>query len=222
MGAASLTHRVAYNRAMLGSFHVEMMHLALHETLSPRALKKMTRANVKQDGLRGQIGHTEYHFDNNAFEKSYAYIEEQRALTISSLMANDAPSAWTAFGRLAHTVQDFYAHSNYVELWRARQPQGAIPAPPEMDPVDPDVLHSPALRSGKIYFLEILTLIMPLRPLVMPFLPRDSHAWMNLDSPERGPGFKYAFHAATKRTNIEFEKTTKGLPADLFMLLVDK
>ena len=75
--------------------------------------------------MRGQIGHDEYHFDNNAFEKSYAYIEEQRALTISSLMANDVFSAWSAFGRLTHTVQDFYSHSNYVDLWLSRQPEGA-------------------------------------------------------------------------------------------------
>ena len=68
-----------------------MMHLALDDKFSSRALNKIIKANLNQDRLRGQIGHDEYHFDNNAFGKSYAYIEEQQARTVSSLIANDAP-----------------------------------------------------------------------------------------------------------------------------------
>ena len=178
--------------------------------------------NLYQDRLRGQLGHDEYHFDNNAFEKSYEYMEQQRALTVSSLLANDAPAAWSAFGRLTHAAQDFYAHSNYIDLWLASQPDGAIPTPSEVDPLDPNLINTRALRSGKIYPLELLTFIPVLGPLVMPILPRDAHGWMNLDSPERGPNFPYAFQAAVKRTKLEFEKTTKSLPEDLFALFVDK
>ena len=198
------------------------MHLAFDDVFRSRALEKMIEANVKQDRLLGLIGHDEYHFDNNAFEKSYAYIEEQRALTVSGLMANDGPSAWAAFGRLTHTAQDFYAHSNYIDLWLSRQPDGAIPTPSEVDPLDPNLINSPALRSGTIYVLEGLTLIPPLKPLVMSFLPRDAHAWMNLDAPERASNFKYAFQAAVKRTMVEFERTTKNLPKDLLGLFVDQ
>lgn len=207
---------------MLQPFHIEIMYLALNDMFSPRALEKMIEANLKQDRLLGQIGHDEYHFDNNAFEKSYAYIGEQRALTVSSLMASDTSAAWAAFGRLTHTAQDFYAHSNYIVLWLSHRSDGAIPTPSEVDPLDLDLINSPALRSGKVYFLEALTIILPLKPLVMSFLPRDAHAWMNLDSPERGPNFQYAFEAAVKRTKIEFERTTKDLPMDLFALFVDK
>jgi hypothetical protein len=207
---------------MLKPFHIEIMHLALDDVFSPRALKKIIKANIRQDSLPGQIGHDEYHFDNNAFEKSYAYMEEQRALTVSSLRNNDAPSAWSAFGRLTHTAQDFYAHSNYIDLWLARQSDDVVPMPSEINPLDLHLIDSPALRSGKVYFLEALTLILPLKPLVMSFLPRDAHAWMNLDSPERGSNFQYAFQAALKRTVIEFERTTKDLPGDLFALFVDK
>jgi hypothetical protein len=207
---------------MLRKFHIEMMHLALDGIVSPRALDRMIAANLHQDCLRGQIGHDEYHFDHNAFGKSYAYIEEQRALTAASLRANDAAPAWAAFGRLTHTAQDFYAHSNYIALWLSRQPDGARPGPAEVDPIDPDLIHNPALRSGKVYWLELLTLILPLRPLIMSLLPRDSHAWMNIDSPERGPNFPYAFQAAVKRTEIEFQKTTKDVPDNVFRLFVDE
>lgn len=214
--------RFAYNRKMLTRFHIEMMHLALGDLFSPRALKEMIVANVRQDRLRGQIGHPEYHFDHNAFDKSYAYIEEQRTLTISSLMSNDVRAAWSAFGRLTHTTQDFYAHSNYIDLWLACLPNGSTPTPSGIDPMHPDLIHSPSLRSGKVYLREILTFIPLLKPLFMSILPRDAHGWMNLDSPARGPNFKYAFKAACKRTQIEFEKTTRDLPGDLFKRFIDQ
>lgn len=168
------------------------------------------------------IGHDEYHFDSNAFAESYAYLEEQRSLTVSSLEANDVRSAWSAFGRLLHSAQDFYAHSNYIDLWLSCQPDGALPTPTEVDPVDEDLIHTHALRSGRIYLpLEALYFIRALRSIALRLLPRDSHAWMNLDSPEQGPNFKYAFQAAVKRTKIEFNKTAPPLPQDLLKLFVD-
>jgi hypothetical protein len=210
-----------YNLEMFTQFHVEIMHLALNDVFSPRALEKIIKANLRQDHLRGQIGHHEYHFDHNAFDKSYAYLEEQRALTVSSLMASNVPSAWSAFGRLTHTAQDFYAHSNYVDMWLTRQFNGLAPPPSQIDPMHPDLINSPALRSGKVYMREILTFIPPLKSFAMSILPRDAHDWMNLDSPKRGPNFPYAFQAAVKRTKIEFERTTRDLPEDLVMLFVD-
>jgi hypothetical protein len=207
---------------MLKPIHEEMIRLALGDQFSTRALERISAANVYQDRMRGQIGHAEYHFDDNAFEKSYAYIEGQRARTVLALMANDVSSAWSAFGRLTHTAQDFYSHSNYVELWLSRYSEGALPPPPEIDPVDPELLNAEALHSGRIYPLELLTVIRILKPLILSLLPRDAHGWMNLDYPARGPKFQYAFHAAVKRTRIEFEKTTKGLPVDLFGLFVGK
>jgi hypothetical protein len=205
---------------MLKLFHIEIMHLALDDVFSARALQTILKANLNQDRLLGQIGHDEYHFDNNAFERSYAYIEEQRALTVASLMANDLPPAWAAFGRLTHTAQDFYAHSNYINLWLARQSENVSPS--DVDPMDLDIMNAGALRSGKLYWLELLTFIAPLRPLIMPFMPRDAHAWMNLDSPERGPHFQYAFQAAVKWTKMEFERTAMDLPEALCALFVDK
>ena len=193
---------------MLTQYHIEIMLSAL-DGFSPRALSAITNANIYQDSPRGQFGHDEYHFDNNAFDKSYAYMEEQRRLTTSSLQSNDAPAAWSAFGRMSHSAQDFYAHSNYITLWLSFFDGKPPPAPHEIDPVDATLLNSPHLRSGKIYYpFEVLYYVRPLRPHVLSLLPRDSHAWMNLDSPEQGFKFDYAMQAAIKRTKIEFEKTT--------------
>jgi hypothetical protein len=208
---------------MLKPFHIEMTRLALDDQFSSMALEKIIAANLYQDRLLAQIGHDEYHFDGSVFEKSYQYVEEQRALTVSSLVANDALSAWSAFGRLIHAVQDFYSHSNYVDLWIASRSNGRVPTPSEIDPVDPDLLNHPALISGSVYLpLEALYHFHVLRPLLLRILPRDSHAWMNLDSPKQGANFAYAFQAAVKRTRIEFEKTIKDLPEGLFALFVDK
>jgi hypothetical protein len=155
--------------------------------------------------------------------KSYAYIEEQRALTVSALKNNDAPSAWSAFGRFLHTAQDFYAHSNYITLWVDRLNGQALPAPSEVEALNPDLLNSPDLRSGKTYYpLELLYFWRPARAFALSWLPHDSHAWMNLDSPEQGFKFDYAMQAAIKRTVIEYERTTLGFSDAMCRLFLDK
>jgi hypothetical protein len=197
---------------MLTQYHASITRKALSEHFSLRALEAIVTANLGQDNLRGQIGHDEYHFDNNAFEKSYAFIETQRALTISSLQDEDAPAAWAAFGRLTHTAQDFYAHTNYVDLWLARFTDQTLPSPSEIDPLIHELVNSPELHSGKLYYpFEALSFVPFLKRFVIPLLPKDSHAWMNLDSPERGKRFEYAIEAALKRTRHEFDQTVAGL-----------
>jgi len=213
-----------YNQTiMLPKIHAEIIKQALSVSFGAAALEKIIQANLHQDRLAGQIGHDEYHFDNNAFEKAYAYMEEQRSLIISSLQENGVPSAWSAFGRLTHSAQDFYAHSNYIDLWVAIQPDGAVPTTSEVDPLDEDLLRSRALRSGKLYYpLEVFAFIRFLKPIIKSLLPRDSHAWMNLDSSEQGSNFVFAYHAAVKRTKIEFEKIIACLTSDQFAAFVDK
>ena len=120
---------------MLTQYHIEIMLNTLGGRFSPRAISAIINANIYQDNVPGQFGHEEYHFDNNAFQKSYAYIEEQRALTGSALQMNDAPSAWSAFGRMTHTAQDFYAHSNYITLWLARFEGRTPPLRPRLIPL---------------------------------------------------------------------------------------
>lgn len=208
---------------MLTQYHIEIMLHALGERFSPRAMSAITYANVNQDRLSGQFGHDEFHFDNNAFEKAYAYIEEQRALTVSALQKNDALSAWSAFGRMTHTLQDFYAHSNYITLWLNRFAGQTPPPSPEVDPVDLTLIQSPDLHSGKVYYpFELLYFIRKTRAFSLRYLPKDSHAWMNLDTPEQGFKFDYAMQAAIKRTVIEYEKTTLGFSDDMCKLFLDK
>ena len=55
------------------------------------------------------------------------------------------------------------------------------------------------------------------RRFVRPLLPRDAHAWVNLDSPQTGPLFPYSLEAAVQRTAAEFERK---LPACADQLIV--
>jgi len=206
---------------MLVPIHEEMTRTALGSRVSPRALEVIIAANRKQDALHGQLGHDEYHFDNNAIDAGHRYITEQRGLVLAALLAPGVLSAWIAFGRLTHTAQDFYAHTNYVSMWLDQHP-GTPPAPPEIDPVQKSLIESPDIRSGKIYLpLDALYFVPFLRKIALAFLPNDSHGKMNLDSSKQGPHFAYARAAAIKRTEYEFDILEKILTPEMFTKFTD-
>jgi hypothetical protein len=201
---------------VLQAVHAEITRRALRTSFSPRALDAIITANVQVDAPWNQLGHDELHFDNNAFRLSRAHIAGQRAKIRPALQRGAAEGAWQAFGRLTHTAQDFYAHSNYVDLWLSCQPDGMVPAPAEIDPMDEALVENPSLRSGKSYLpFGALSFVPVLGHLILPLLPPDSHARMNLDSAERGRLFEYAFQAASKRTRLEYEIVVSDLPEPL-------
>lgn len=207
---------------MLTKYHVEMTRNALSPHFSERALEVIISANLKQDGPAGQIGHDEYHYDNNNIEKGDRYIIEQRGYVIAVLLSPGAVGAWVAFGRLLHTAQDFYSHSNYVTMW-LDQFDGTPPPPPDIEPLQKDLIESPKLRSSKVYMpMDALYFIPPLRPLMLKLLPKDSHGWMNLDSPAQGPKFPYAIAAGTKRSAYELELLRSLLTPEMFAKFTDK
>ncbi len=200
---------------MLIPYHREILSEALKGKIGTNALKIIAKANAKQDGLRGQIGHDEYHFDNNAFNESYAYIAENHVQVHNALKKGFMKKAWSAFGRLSHTAQDFYAHSNYIPLWLAKFDKKNTPTPPDVIHDDESIFQNPKLSSGKLYYpLELFSYIPPLKKHVMPHLPKDSHAWMNIDSPAQGKIFEYTFTAAVKATQDEWNKILEKLSSE--------
>jgi hypothetical protein len=201
---------------MKPEYHRRINTQALEKHVSPAALKIINAANVGQDALCYQLGHDHFHYDNNSFASGDTYIEEQRRIVIDALGGAEALPAWQAFGRLTHTAQDFYAHSNYVALWRERRPEAA---PDQIQPALAETLSDPRLHSGQLYYpFEAFSFIPGLQPLVASFLPDNSHARMNKDDPSR-PGFDFAYAAAVKRTEIEFQKIVQALtPAQAVLL----
>lgn len=207
---------------MLVAVHADMMRRALEGCVSARALRRMIRANVQVDAIWNQLGRHELHFDDSAFGKAYAYLAKQRSRIQPALEAGNYAAAWDAFGRLTHTAQDFYSHTNYVDLWVACQPDGMAPPASQIDPLDDTLVNSPALRSGKAYLpLGLLSFVPIIGPWVDRLLPADSHARMHLDSAARGPMFEYAFQAGVKRTRLEFEGVRHALPGGLMARFSD-
>lgn len=206
---------------MLTRYHRQITLEALGMELSSRALDIIIAANLGQDCLLGLIGHPEYHFDDSQFSAGKAYVDSQRWSVRQHLaQGEDSMCAWQAFGRLSHAVQDFYAHSNYVALWLRQlashsQSQQLDASYEQIEPLDPLILDSSELCSGRIYYpWDALGFIPILEPVMLRWLPSDSHTCMNLDRPERGPLFPYAIVAARKRTQVEFHRIVNDLPPE--------
>jgi hypothetical protein len=198
---------------MKRQYHIQITTEVIQDRVSQQVLESIVRANIAQDGLRGLIGHPEYHFDDNAFTAGWAYVGQQSEIILKAVGARrDARPAWQAMGRLTHAVQDFYAHSNYLKLWQAQYEPTEMPPPAEVNGLDTALLRHPDLRSGRIYYpLEALSLLPGLGNIIRRWLPPDSHAWMNLDSPKRGPLFQYALAAARQHTLVAFDRVSRQL-----------
>jgi hypothetical protein len=199
-------------------FHRSITTQALSAHFSLDALETVIHANLGQDFLLYQFGHDHFHYDSNTFTAGDAYIAELGRSVVNSLQRGEAVAARASFGKLTHAAQDFYAHSNYVALWRDAHPESA---PDGIDPLLISLLRDSRLHSGRIYYpLEIFAFIPPLKRYVLPLLPRDSHAWMNIDDPSR-PNFDYAYSAAVKRTVIEFERICPQLSQEQICFWTD-
>ena len=188
-------------------YHCQVLERALAQRVSARALRAIQAANLGQDSWIGLL-HPVYHFDDSRFAEGLAYVESCRA---EAAAAVDPPRAWAAFGWLSHAVADFYSHSNYVALWLEALGGAAPPPVTAIDGLDPALLKHPRLISGRIYFADVLYLVPRLRPWIRTWAPADSHAVMNLDSPDMGPLFPYSIEAAIQRTVAEFDRTLAAI-----------
>ena len=199
---------IAFQEKMKTEVHLTMLRTILGEAFSPGELGEVIWANLDQDSWKYQVGHDHVHFDNNSFTTAFAYCDGLRSGVLSALNEGAYPLARERFGRLTHTMQDLYAHSNYVELWMEKA--DGRPAV-EIDPDDQGIFADPRLQSGKLYYpAEVVTFLPGIPPWVIELFPADSHARMNKDGPNR-PGFDYALQAALKRTQMEFDQIKKML-----------
>jgi hypothetical protein len=139
------------------------------------------------------------HFDNCAFGPGAQRIYDLWQL-IESRTIQENP--FILFGTAIHTVQDFYAHSNWIELHDTERP---IPL------WDLNVNSLPAAIVSGTFFLDTPKLCGPDAP---------SHAQLNKDNPDSPEGskivqdgpnagqtlFDLAFGAALRATEVQFER----------------
>lgn len=203
-------------------YHLEICKRALVAQFSSRSLDVIFKANIGQDKIRYQFKHPHFHFDSNAFEASFNYIEEQRQIILEiNKSFGKLQASWQAFGRLTHVVQDFYAHSNYIQLWLNKFPYEEKPTPQFVVAMDMEILQDPNLHSGNVYIFDWLAFIPGFYAIAHHLTPADSHTHMNLDHPDRGMQFSYAIEAAVMRTAYEFKQTAALLGSSKLALFKD-
>ena len=201
---------------MDSKYHIQLLTETLAPYFSPHGLGEIIAANLGQDALRYQLGaYPEYHFDNNQLARSWAYVEAEHAHIGALVGQGDAAAQRAAFGRLTHSVHDFYAHSNYVDLWLAAHGGLANTTPEQIDGILPHLLHHPDLVTGSfLLWFDTLYYLPGVRHLLRSlYLRPGSHEAMNLDSPGQGPKFAYAMVAAQQRTRYEYERAIATLTA---------
>ncbi len=86
-------------------------------TFSDRAIQQIRDANKDTDCLSCQAN-ASLHFDDESFANATARLTNLKASVITKITASspDGASARKDLGGALHTLQDFYAHSNWVEL----------------------------------------------------------------------------------------------------------
>ena len=87
---------------------------------------------MDQPPLEGGVhgGLDDWHFDDCELDGAVEFINDRYDSTQSALANRSAFGATDQFGNLLHTVMDFYAHSNWVEMGF---PQTDDPDTPEVD-----------------------------------------------------------------------------------------
>lgn len=78
------------------------------------AQRTIITANAQVDFPVGYQPHE--HFDNEQFNAGHALLNERRNAVKKALEEGDAAEARNAVGKALHTLQDFYAHSNWIEM----------------------------------------------------------------------------------------------------------
>ena len=181
------------------NYHASLLLRAAPKEFSRNALLfSVIPANIAVDFNQKQ---KRLHFDNSAFTAGLEYIHELWSRIESGT------ACMTNFGRLTHTLQDFYSHSNWVELHQHLSP---IPV------WDLNVASLPAAVQSGTY---------PSPPGSARSTPTHAElnkdcpfAWFSpagarvvADGPNRGKSlFELGYEAALTATRIQFDRLMRG------------
>ncbi|XP_061734669.1 von Willebrand factor A domain-containing protein 7 [Nerophis ophidion] len=81
-----------------------------------RAMGEVVNANAEMDFLSSTKSDPVYHFDSERVDSAIAMLRRFWAHTLLSVRAHEHQSARHSLGQLFHSLQDFYSHSNWVEM----------------------------------------------------------------------------------------------------------
>ncbi|XP_072311351.1 von Willebrand factor A domain-containing protein 7 [Eucyclogobius newberryi] len=81
-----------------------------------RAVGEVVKSNAAMDFLSSTRSDPVYHFDSEQWDGAVAALRQMWTQTLLSLKAREYQRARHSLGQLFHSLQDFYSHSNWVEL----------------------------------------------------------------------------------------------------------
>ncbi|XP_030007783.1 von Willebrand factor A domain-containing protein 7 [Sphaeramia orbicularis] len=81
-----------------------------------RAVGEVVKSNVAMDFLSSTRSNPVYHFDSEQVNRSMVMLRQFWTQTILSVRVKEYQRARYSLGQLFHSLQDFYSHSNWVEL----------------------------------------------------------------------------------------------------------
>lgn len=96
---------------------------AVHESVTREALSEQGFETAAAEAILGgnlltdkdEFTDPKAHFDNEQFSAGAARIRAKLEAALEALDDCNIPQAWEQLGRALHPVQDFFAHSNWVE-----------------------------------------------------------------------------------------------------------
>ena len=192
-------------------FHQLITIDALTDNFSAAALKEIVNHNIRQDAIKNQLFHDEIHFDNNKFVEGNQLILDLHDCCVDSIKQGIYADARSAFGKITHTAQDFYAHSNYARLYEVLIENQTPNNNHNLDCLSPAILKSSFLKSHTVSFpFDYLCIIPLFARWFSKYFPEDSHARMNLDTPQSDGPFDLAYQLAVIRTRIEYQAIITG------------
>lgn len=183
------------------------------ETLkfSQRAIKQIRDANKDTDCLSCQAN-ASFHVDDEAFAATTSRLVQLKTSVINKITASspDGASARQDLGGALHTLQDFYAHTNWVELGNTgidsrlgRSTYGGLPLSVASCPTDAGILGGSGLTSLTSGWFKIPLCVPPAgkcrHGISIPFLPDPCPTGLNKDDASR-PGYTSARALAVDAT----------------------
>ncbi|XP_076591759.1 von Willebrand factor A domain-containing protein 7 isoform X1 [Chaetodon auriga] len=81
-----------------------------------RAVGEVVKSNAAMDFLSSTRSDPVYHFDSERVDSAMVMLRQFWAQTLLSVRAKEYESARHSLGQLFHSLQDFYSHSNWVEM----------------------------------------------------------------------------------------------------------
>jgi hypothetical protein len=104
------------------------LHSTAPESVATACSWQLAAAQWTQDVAAAR--HSEAHFDNCDFDAAVAFINDRLHEAGEYVQANQYADAMFALGQALHAIQDFYSHSNYIELMVAAHPNDSATARP--------------------------------------------------------------------------------------------